>query len=164
MNDIEYRLKSLRESKNLTQKQVADYLHLDSSRISKLECGSSPLNISLIISLCDLYGCSADYMLCRSGDKVTDSNRKRNLLEEFAKQLEKGLFPVFDAVFYICEVLLKMDKEDWISADESIEEIRTILDKMALYKIGERKPITHRMRYEDAVEKLINVLVDDKDE
>ena len=60
------RLKQLREENNYSQEQVADYLEMDQSYISKIEKGKRNLNEISFNKLCLLYNCSPDYLLGKS--------------------------------------------------------------------------------------------------
>ena len=48
-------IRALRKEKNLTQQQVADYLHLDCSTYAYYESGRSKLNVDIIIKLAQFY-------------------------------------------------------------------------------------------------------------
>lgn len=56
------RLKDLRKSCKLTQEQMAQYLGVDQSMITKLENGSRSLNVSLIEKICSLFCCTEEYL------------------------------------------------------------------------------------------------------
>ena len=60
------RLRELRESKGWTQQQLGDIIGAGKSTISEYERDRHQLDIPTIHRLCDLFGCSADYLLCRS--------------------------------------------------------------------------------------------------
>lgn len=60
MQIIGKKAKALRESANLTQQQVSDFLGVDQSLISKLENGERAINSSLAEQLCALYCCQID--------------------------------------------------------------------------------------------------------
>lgn len=62
------RLKQLREENNYSQEQVANYLEIDQSYISKIEKGKRNLNEISFNKLCLLYNCSPDYLLGKSDD------------------------------------------------------------------------------------------------
>lgn len=53
---IGIKLKSLRENAGLTQKQVAEYLEVDQSYLSKIETGERALSVEQLESLAELYG------------------------------------------------------------------------------------------------------------
>ena len=57
------RLKELRKKSKLTQSQLAGYLGVDQSMITRLEDGSRNLNVSLIERICSLFGCTESYLL-----------------------------------------------------------------------------------------------------
>lgn len=52
------RFKSLREHHQIKQKQMADFLGVDQSLISKFENNERLLNIELLEKSADLFGCS----------------------------------------------------------------------------------------------------------
>ena len=62
------RLKKLREENGYSQKQIADYLEIDQSYISKIEKGTRNLNEVSFNKLCLLYNCSQDYLLGKSDE------------------------------------------------------------------------------------------------
>ena len=57
------RLKQLRKESKITQEQLAQYLEVDQSMITKLENGSRNLNVTLIDKICNLFGCSEKYLM-----------------------------------------------------------------------------------------------------
>lgn len=56
-------LKELREDNDLTQQNVADILKTERSYYGKYERGIRPLTIEHLITLCNFYKVSADYIL-----------------------------------------------------------------------------------------------------
>lgn len=61
MKDI--RLKQLRKESGLTQEQLAKYLGVDQTMITRLENGTRNLNVTLIEKICSLFGCSDAYLM-----------------------------------------------------------------------------------------------------
>ncbi len=57
------RLKQLRKESKITQEQLANYLDVDQTMITKLENGTRNLNVTLIEKICNLFGCSDAYLL-----------------------------------------------------------------------------------------------------
>lgn len=57
------RLKKLREENTLTQKAVADYLHIRQNTYSQYETSQRQVPIETLIALSDFYGVSVDYLL-----------------------------------------------------------------------------------------------------
>ena len=68
MGKMYVRLKKLREENGYSQKQIADYLEIDQSYISKIEKGKRNLNEISFNKLCLLYNCSPDYLLGKSDE------------------------------------------------------------------------------------------------
>ena len=62
-NEKNIRLKQLRKESKITQEQLAQYLNVDQSMITKLENGTRSLNATLIEKLCNLFGCSEGYLM-----------------------------------------------------------------------------------------------------
>ena len=57
------RIKDLREDSNLTQKDVAEYLHVKQNTYSQYENGQRQLPNEILISLARYYRTSTDYLL-----------------------------------------------------------------------------------------------------
>ena len=57
------RLKQLRKESKITQEQLAKYLDVDQSLITKMENGTRSLNVMLVEKICNLFGCSEAYLM-----------------------------------------------------------------------------------------------------
>jgi len=57
------RLRDLREDADLTQKEVAEYLHIKQNTYSQYENGQRQLPIDVLIKLSTFYNVSTDYIL-----------------------------------------------------------------------------------------------------
>ena len=68
MEMIMIKLKELRQIKNLTQKQVADFLKCNQTAVGKYERGELEPSISNICKLANFFGCTTDYLLGREDD------------------------------------------------------------------------------------------------
>ena len=61
---LAYRLSNLRKDHDLSQKQLADQLHVTHSQISRIESGETKNpNISIIIDAARFFHVSTDYLL-----------------------------------------------------------------------------------------------------
>ncbi len=60
------RLRDLREDHDLTQQQVANILGTSQTMYARYERGANELPIRHLLTLCDHFGVSADYLLGRS--------------------------------------------------------------------------------------------------
>lgn len=57
------RIRNLREDKDLTQKQVADYLSMSRTGYNQYETGKNDIPTRILIDLAKFYGTSVDYLL-----------------------------------------------------------------------------------------------------
>ena len=57
------RIRDMREDRDLTQKQLADYLHIRQNTYSQYETGQRQLPLDELIALARYYKTSADYLL-----------------------------------------------------------------------------------------------------
>ncbi len=57
------RIKDLREDHDLTQREVAEYLHIKQNTYSQYENGQRQLPIDCLIALAKYYKTSTDYIL-----------------------------------------------------------------------------------------------------
>lgn len=71
MSNTKYiqRMRDLREDSDKTQQNVADYLGTSQTMYARYERGANELPIRHLISLCQLYDVSADYLLGLSNQK-----------------------------------------------------------------------------------------------
>jgi len=98
MNDFSDRIRLLRISKGLNQKQLAGIVGITQPFLSDIEKGKRKPSIEVLQKLCDALGCSADYLLNRPNDSIK--------LEE--PSLPAGLTPE----------ILRMVRERNITEDE----------------------------------------------
>lgn len=63
MADYTKRIRDLREDRDLTQQQIARVLRTTQSHYSQYELGKREIPVHHIITLCQLYDVSADYIL-----------------------------------------------------------------------------------------------------
>lgn len=59
---MQLRIRDMREDADLTQQQVAAYLHCDQSLYSKYERGERAIPLAAMIELARLYKTSVDYL------------------------------------------------------------------------------------------------------
>lgn len=58
-----YRIKDLREDRDLTQSQIADIINTTQQHYSKIELGKADISAQKLILLAKYYGVSVDYIL-----------------------------------------------------------------------------------------------------
>ena len=85
--DFGYRLRELRENKNLTQTQVARRLNLSKTTISGYENNIKTPSLDVLVKLSILYGVSADYILGLENRKLLPIDGLTMDQEEIVKVL-----------------------------------------------------------------------------
>ena len=65
---INERIKELRTSQNLTQKQIAEHLQVQPVTFQRFEYGDRRPSIDTLVSLADYFDVSLDYLVGRSDD------------------------------------------------------------------------------------------------
>ena len=63
------RIRNLREDKDLSQKEVADYLHCTQACYSNYENGKRDIPTSVLLKLAGFYDTSIDYLLGNTDQK-----------------------------------------------------------------------------------------------
>lgn len=63
------RIRNLREDKDLTQVQVADYLNIHQTTYSDYELGNLSIPVQILDKIADLFGTSIDYLVNRADEK-----------------------------------------------------------------------------------------------
>lgn len=66
MGKINERIKMLRTSNGLTQKQLADAINVSEVSLQRFEYGSSRPSLDTLIALANLFNVSLDYLVGRS--------------------------------------------------------------------------------------------------
>ncbi len=102
---INEKLKTLRQSKNLTQNEAAKLLEISLSSYQKYEREKNSITPSLeaLIKLANFYHVTTDYLLGRNDNDNHSSSK--NLVDETIKELEK-LPPKYREIFL--DLLKKM--------------------------------------------------------
>lgn len=57
------RIRNLREDKDLTQKQVGEFLNMSQTGYNQYEIGKNDIPTRILINLADFYNTSVDYLL-----------------------------------------------------------------------------------------------------
>ena len=60
------RIRDLREDRNKTQQEIADVLGTSQTMYARYERGANEMPIRHLVTLCDYYNVSADYILGRT--------------------------------------------------------------------------------------------------
>ncbi len=65
---INERVKNLRVTNNLTQKQLAEVLKIQPNSVQRIEYGTARPSLDTLIALADYFDVSLDYLVGRSDD------------------------------------------------------------------------------------------------
>lgn len=100
------RLKKARLSKNLTQEKIAEQLDVSVAFLSRIERGSSQINLKRLTQLCTILDVSEGYIL--SGI----SENSKSYLEEDFKELLKKCSPEKQKLIYsIAKTIVEQDED-----------------------------------------------------
>lgn len=72
------RLKSLREDKDITQSQLASFLHIKQNTYSQYENGQRGVPVEVLIELSSFFETSVDYILELTDEQKPYPRRKEN--------------------------------------------------------------------------------------
>ena len=92
------RIRELREAAGMTQKQVGVILNVGHSAVSQYETETRQLDPATICALCDLFGCTADYLLGRSLSPAPVMSSQDALVLEAYHALPPELRRAVDAI------------------------------------------------------------------
>ena len=70
------RLRDIREDRDLSQKQLAEYLQVHQTTYSDYEIGKLNVSIPVLHMLADFYNVSVDYLLCRTDIPIPYPKKK----------------------------------------------------------------------------------------
>lgn len=77
------RLKELRKEKRLTMKGLAEKLHMTDSSISMMENGQRGITMENLITFCNFFDVSSDYLLGLSDQRKPIPEKKQQPLNDF---------------------------------------------------------------------------------
>jgi len=72
MVDFSQRLRQLRNTKHLTQEQVAQRVGVTASMVSSYETDIRLPSYEVLLKIANLFGVTADYLLCREDKRFLD--------------------------------------------------------------------------------------------
>lgn len=110
------RLKELRQSRNLSQKELAEILKVSTGTVGNWEVGLREPDFNMLTKIADLFGVSCDYLLSRFSDdgdigenkiRVTVSSVEEEMLNEFRNVGKKFGSDGQQAVISIAKILNK---------------------------------------------------------
>ena len=106
MASVGSRLKELRIEHGYSQRQLAEYLEIDQSNLSKIENDKRKLNLVLLDKICYLYNCTPNYLLGK-----TDSYHKPKISFKSGKNIDLEAIAKVNQLTYHLNVLRRKEKE-----------------------------------------------------
>lgn len=115
MEKTKNKIKELRLSKNLTQQQLADELHVTKQAISKWEKGKSVPDITSVELIASFFGVSADYLIndnieMTKSETAATSSKRLNKLSVVLISILALTFAVIIALSIIVGILVGKNK------------------------------------------------------
>lgn len=114
-NNLGRKILECRQNKGMTQEELAGRIGVTPQALSKWERGQSLPDVSLLVDLCQMLGCSADYLLETANVKITENNDEkaqneiwanlRNCLEPLELTFGKGLVSAFTDHSYVEQII-----------------------------------------------------------
>ncbi|RZI50274.1 helix-turn-helix transcriptional regulator [Aeribacillus composti] len=92
------RLKKLRESKRLSQQQLADKLNINRSTYARYELGQTQPDFETLEKLADFFEVSIDYLLGRTDDPSNKYSDYPTLIKEDEKDIAKDLEKIINSL------------------------------------------------------------------
>ncbi|NLP28877.1 MAG: helix-turn-helix transcriptional regulator [Clostridia bacterium] len=111
MSTVGERIKSLRESKGLTSKNLAEILNINQSTYSKLENNKKSISVSELKKITEFFGVDADFIIGSSKSEeemILYMKREKNISQEDIDEVEKILAMMDEAT-----TLYNMKKRIW---------------------------------------------------
>ena len=105
MTSVGSRLKKLREENGYSQRQLAEYLEIDQSNLSKIENDKRTLNWRLSDKILSLYNCSPEYLLGQ-----TDKYEIQKILFKSAKDIDLNVISRINRLSYDLSILRRFEE------------------------------------------------------
>ena len=111
------KLKKLRTDKNLTQKDLADQLHVTFQTISKWENDENEPDIATLKELAKLYGCSVDYLISEDEQEPSKEETVAVVNNEPAPAQTQTII-IHQKEQHVCEVCKKDIPENELAMEQ----------------------------------------------
>ncbi len=120
MNEIVgEKIKNLRKSKNLSQEEVAEFIHVSQSTYARIESGASNSWAGYILPLCELFGIQPEELLKTDHIVINNNNTScqysggyvvNQLSDKLIEQYEKRLAEKDTLIAYLQKELEELKK------------------------------------------------------
>lgn len=106
------RIRELRELQGWTQEDLGQRLNVGKGAVSRYEGERRQLDPALICALCDLFGCTADYLLGRSASPLPVISREDAAVLEAYHALPLELRRAVDGILEPYRAVAAREKKD----------------------------------------------------
>ena len=106
MSSVGSRLKKIREDHEYSQRQIAEYLGIDQSNLSKIENNKRNLNLTLLDKICFLYNCTPEYLL---GEQ--DFYKKQKIMFKSGTDIDLEVIAKINQLSFHLKSLREFDNE-----------------------------------------------------
>lgn len=131
MSTIGSKLKKLRVENGYSQRQLAEYLEIDQSNLSKIENDKRQLNLVLLDKVCNLYNCTPEYLLGK-----VDTYEKQKIAFKSGKDMDLNVISKINQLSNHLSVLRRNDGEH-----NDIERPKLSINLRRQFGIDEYSPI-----------------------
>lgn len=85
------KIKILRLKKDISQRELGDLLNCTDATVSRYETGQRDIDSTTICRLCEIFGCTADYLLGRSELPTPELNEEEaRLLQAYRRSDDRA--------------------------------------------------------------------------
>ena len=82
------KIKERRQTLGITQESIANYLDVNASHISNIECGRANPSLTALIKIANFLGCSVDYFISHEYTCRTNKEKEKSLDDKIIDKLK----------------------------------------------------------------------------
>lgn len=85
---IGIKIKERRQALGITQEAIANYLDVNASHVSNIECGRANPSLTALIKISNFLECSVDYFISHEYTYRTDKEKEKTLDDKIMDKLK----------------------------------------------------------------------------
>ena len=82
------KIKKRRQAQGITQETVANYLDVNPSHVSNIECGRANPSLTALIKIANILECSVDYFINQEYTYPVNKNQDKSLEDKIIEKLK----------------------------------------------------------------------------
>ena len=102
---IGIKIKERRQSQGITQEMIANYLDVNPSHISNIECGRANPSLTALINIANILQCSVDYFISGEYTYSKNSENEQSIENEIMNKLKYCDIKVKNKILKIIDIL-----------------------------------------------------------